>query len=114
VALRIAFERVAKRCGRRASVAARKLRLAEEAARLGRPERPALRLPRFTACAREDGELVAAEEHVLTMTMYFTNELVLMLERAGFSDIELRAGYTDHEPTGEDDVVVLSAKKRRS
>ena len=48
------------------------------------------------------------------MTMYFTNELVLMLERAGFSDIELRAGYTDHEPTGEDDVVVLSAKKRRS
>ena len=31
-----------------------------------------------------DDELVAEEEHVLTMTLYFKDELVLMLERAGF------------------------------
>jgi SAM-dependent methyltransferase len=58
-----------------------------------------------------DGELVADEEHVLTMTMYFAYELVLLLERAGFVDVELRAGYTDAEPTGDDDVVVFVARK---
>ena len=42
-----------------------------------------------------DGELVAEEEHRLDMTLYFTHEIVLMLERAGFVDIELRSGYAD-------------------
>jgi SAM-dependent methyltransferase len=60
-----------------------------------------------------DGELVAVEEHVLEMTMYFTNELLLMLERAGFSDLDLRAGYTDEPPTGDDDYVVFVAKRPR-
>jgi hypothetical protein len=45
------------------------------------------------------------------MTMYFTNELVLMLEAAGFVDVALRAGYTDEAPTGNDDFVVFVAKK---
>lgn len=58
-----------------------------------------------------DGELVAEEEHVLEMTLYFTNELLLMLERAGFSDIDLRAGYTDEPPTSGDDFVVFVARK---
>ena len=42
-----------------------------------------------------DGELVAEEEHRLDMTLYFTHEIELMLELAGFVDIELRAGYAD-------------------
>lgn len=58
-----------------------------------------------------DGELVGEEEHELRMTVYFTNELVLMLERAGFTDVSLRAGYTDAEPTAEDDFVVFVARK---
>jgi hypothetical protein len=37
-----------------------------------------------------DGELVAEEEHHLPMTSYFRNELVLMLERAGFVEVEVR------------------------
>ena len=44
-------------------------------------------------------------------TLYFTNELALLLERAGFRDVELRAGYEEREPTGDDDFVVFVAKK---
>jgi len=58
-----------------------------------------------------DGELVAEEEHRLDMTVYFTREIVLMLERAGFVDVELRAGYEDRAPTGDDDFVVFVARK---
>jgi SAM-dependent methyltransferase len=63
------------------------------------------------AAILRDGERIAEEDHVIQMTMYFTHELVLMLERAGFAEIELCAGYTDEAPTGEDDFVVLIAKK---
>ncbi|HEY4620375.1 MAG TPA: class I SAM-dependent methyltransferase [Gaiellaceae bacterium] len=57
------------------------------------------------------GERVTEEEHVLKMTLYFTSELLLMLEHAGFSDIELRAGYGDEAPTSDDDFVVFIARK---
>jgi SAM-dependent methyltransferase len=58
-----------------------------------------------------DGELVAEEEHRLDMTLYFTHELVALLELAGFVDIELRAGYEDRPPTADDAFVVLSSRK---
>jgi SAM-dependent methyltransferase len=60
-----------------------------------------------------DGELVAEEEHRLDMTLYFTHEIVLMLERARFDDVELRAGYEDRAPTADDDFVVFIARKPR-
>jgi SAM-dependent methyltransferase len=60
-----------------------------------------------------DGEVEAEEEHVLQMTVYFTNELLLMLEQAGFSEIDLRAGYKDEPPTSADDFVVFIAKRPR-
>ena len=34
-----------------------------------------------------------------------------MLERAGFRDVEVRAGYTGAEPTVEDDFLVFIARK---
>ena len=58
-----------------------------------------------------DDDLVAEEEHVLEMTLYFKDEIVLMLERTGFRDVEVRAAYTDAEPTGEDDFLVFIARK---
>jgi SAM-dependent methyltransferase len=58
-----------------------------------------------------DGELAAEEEHAIAMTFYFTHEIVLMLERTGFVDIELRAGYTDREPSADDDFVAFIARK---
>ena len=58
-----------------------------------------------------DGELVAEEVHLLTMRAYFRNELVLMLENAGFSDIEVRGHHNDAEPTGDDDFLVFVARR---
>jgi len=59
----------------------------------------------------EDGERVAEEEHTLAMTLYFTHEIVLMLERAGFVDVTVRAALTDAEPTGADDFLVCTARR---
>jgi SAM-dependent methyltransferase len=39
-----------------------------------------------------DGELIAEEEHLLTESLYGENELVALLERAGFVDVEVRNG----------------------
>lgn len=58
-----------------------------------------------------DDELVEQDTYVLKMTLYFTNELLLMLEAAGFTDIELRGDYTDEEPTGDTEFVVFLARK---
>src|SRR5256714_12716036 len=46
-----------------------------------------------------DDRPVATEEHSITIRMYFRDELVMMLERAGFADIDVRGGYTDAKPT---------------
>ena len=51
------------------------------------------------------------EEHVLRMSLYFTPELVSLLERAGFDDIMLRGDYTDEEPNADTDFVVFIARK---
>jgi SAM-dependent methyltransferase len=59
-----------------------------------------------------DGESVAQEEYVLHLTMYFTHELVLMLERTGFEDVVVRGGYDD-EPNPDHDFVVFVARKPR-
>jgi SAM-dependent methyltransferase len=58
-----------------------------------------------------DGEHVAEEEHVLRMSLYFTHELVLLLERVGFTDVTLRGDYTDEEPNADTNFVVFIARK---
>jgi SAM-dependent methyltransferase len=58
-----------------------------------------------------EGRLVEQDQHVLKMTVYFANELHLMLERAGFSDIQVRGDYTDEAPTGDTEFVVFIARK---
>lgn len=57
------------------------------------------------------GQLVEQDAHVLKMTLYFTNELKLLLERAGFSEVGIHADYTDDEPTSETTFVVFTARK---
>ncbi len=59
-----------------------------------------------------DGELVAEEEHRLTMRLYFRNELVMMLENAGFVEVSVHSGYTGGEPTGDEDFLVFTARRR--
>jgi SAM-dependent methyltransferase len=59
---------------------------------------------------RVDGEVVAAEEHTLTMRTCFRDEIVLMLERAGFPDVDVRGEYTDAPPTPDDHTLVFVAR----
>jgi hypothetical protein len=57
-----------------------------------------------------DGRLIAAEEHTLSMRLYFPTELVLLLERAGFADVEVRGDHNDAQPTADDDFLVYLAR----
>ena len=58
-----------------------------------------------------DGELVQEEEHTLHIDLYFANELVLLLERAGFTDVVVHGGHEERPPTRDDDFVVFVAHK---
>jgi SAM-dependent methyltransferase len=58
-----------------------------------------------------EGELAAEEEHRITLNLYFKNELLLMLERAGFAEIVLHGDHEEHEPTADSDFLVYVAKK---
>ena len=58
-----------------------------------------------------DGELDAAEDRTLTINLYFRNELLLMLERAGFADVTVEGDHNDRPATSEDDFVVFVATK---
>jgi len=48
---------------------------------------------------RQHGEVVAVEEHALSMRGYFRDELLLMLERAGFAEVEVHGDYTSEPPS---------------
>jgi len=58
-----------------------------------------------------DGELEANERHTIDIGLYFTAELLLMLERAGFRDVVLQRGHEEVPPTPDDDFVVFVARK---
>ena len=57
------------------------------------------------------GSLVAEERHRLTSNLYFCAELVMMLERAGFSEVEVRGEYNDAPPTADDSFLVYVATR---
>src|SRR5205823_9469827 len=63
------------------------------------------------ATEERGGELLRSDERLLAMTLYFTPEVVLMLERAGFADVQVRAGYEDRPAMSVDDFVVFVARK---
>jgi hypothetical protein len=56
-----------------------------------------------------NGEHVAEETHALSMRMYFRDELLLLLERAGFSEVDVRGGYAGAPPTADNDFLVYTA-----
>jgi len=58
-----------------------------------------------------DGELEAEETHRLDIGLYFRNELLLMLELAGFTDVAVHGEHTEREPTPDDDFVVFVARR---
>jgi SAM-dependent methyltransferase len=58
-----------------------------------------------------EGQLLDQEEHTFRATLYFRNEVLLMLAQAGFTDVEVRAGYSDAPATAADTTVVFVARK---
>jgi len=58
-----------------------------------------------------DGVLDLEEDHRLDDGRYFPNELLLMLERAGFTDVVVHGEHTEREPTSDDDFLVFVARK---
>jgi SAM-dependent methyltransferase len=58
-----------------------------------------------------NGELVADEQSALTENRYFRNELLLMLEQAGFVDVEARGQHNDEPPTPDDEFLVFLARR---
>lgn len=57
-----------------------------------------------------DGRPVAVEERAISMRMYFRDELLLMLERAGFDHVDVRGGYADEQPTADHEFLVFIAR----
>jgi SAM-dependent methyltransferase len=58
-----------------------------------------------------DGALEAAENRRLDIGLYFKNELLLMLERAGFDDVVVHGDHVEAPPTADDEFVVFVARK---
>lgn len=57
------------------------------------------------------GVLEAEEDRTLNITLYFKDELLLLLERAGFDDVVVQGDHNDAEATGDDDFIVFVARK---
>jgi SAM-dependent methyltransferase len=56
------------------------------------------------------GELEATEDHAISMRMYFRDELLLMLDHAGFIDVDVRGDYTDEPPSEDHEFLVYIAR----
>jgi hypothetical protein len=67
----------------------------------------------FTRAVRlekwHSGRLVASEEYSLRGDIYFKNEMLLMLEKAGFSEITVLGDYTDQPAGADSEELVFSA-----
>ncbi len=57
------------------------------------------------------GVRVASEAYALRATMYFKNEVLLMLRLAGFSEIAVYGDYTDRPATGDDRQLIFVATR---
>jgi SAM-dependent methyltransferase len=57
------------------------------------------------------GQVVKEEEYSLRINIYFAQELLLMLDEAGFRDLEVQAGYTGRPATADDGMVAFVARK---
>ncbi|HSI96924.1 MAG TPA: class I SAM-dependent methyltransferase [Gaiellaceae bacterium] len=58
-----------------------------------------------------DGALLAEEDRRLNIGLYFRNELLLMLERTGFTDVAVNGEHTEAEATREHDFLVFVARR---
>jgi ubiquinone/menaquinone biosynthesis C-methylase UbiE len=60
---------------------------------------------------RHGGEIVKEEAYTLTENLYFAQEILLLLDEAGFRDAAVEAGYTGRPATADDGMVAFTAIK---
>jgi hypothetical protein len=60
---------------------------------------------------RRGEELLAAEEHELQARGFFRDELLMMLERAGFADAEVTGDYSRDPPSPDHTFLVFIARR---
>ncbi|HLC01595.1 MAG TPA: class I SAM-dependent methyltransferase [Anaerolineales bacterium] len=58
-----------------------------------------------------DGEILQQEEHVLLERLYFRNELLAMLDVAGFLDVQVFGDYTEKDASADSGILIYVAKK---
>jgi hypothetical protein len=59
-----------------------------------------------------NGQLVAEEDRILNIGMYFKGELLVLLEQAGFDNVVVQGDHNDAGATSDDDFIVFIAHKR--
>ena len=59
----------------------------------------------------QDGEMVREEASSLAENLYFAQELLLLLEEAGFRDVQVDAAYQDRPATPDDGTVIFIARR---
>jgi SAM-dependent methyltransferase len=57
------------------------------------------------------GEIVKEEEHSITINIYLVQEVLTILDEAGFRDVAVEAGYTGRAATADDGKVTFVARK---
>jgi SAM-dependent methyltransferase len=65
----------------------------------------------ISAQLRRDGTLIAEEEREIAISLYFEQELRLMLEQGGFNQVEVQAGYSGEPATIDDAEMVFVASR---
>jgi SAM-dependent methyltransferase len=58
-----------------------------------------------------EGELVAEEDRLISIRSYFRDELLLLLERAGFEVVSVTGDHTDEPATADHETLVFVARK---
>lgn len=57
------------------------------------------------------GHILKEEAYCLKLSLYFAQEIVLLLDQAGFRDLAVEAGYTGRPATADDGTVAFVARK---
>ena len=58
-----------------------------------------------------NGEIINTEIHTLRLRGYFTHELSLMLENAGFTNVFIHGDYSDSPATAQSNETIYAATK---
>jgi len=58
-----------------------------------------------------DGKIVKEEEYSLMINLYLVQEVLLMLDEAGFHEVTVEAGYTGKPANADDGMVAFVARK---